>query len=419
MKDINIESKNVLYSVSFLILFFVGRIHEAFPFLMNLSVIKIGFIISILSLLFSGYQKNNFSQTCRAIPGKYLLLLYLFSALSVFGGVWPGASFDYVVQVLTTRCLFFFLIAITIITLQGLKTLHACLATVYSVLVLLALFVPRYVDGRTTVTISYDPNDLALILAMGLPILFFRYWVSNKAQHKFFFVVCFFLGCLVILKTGSRGGLLALIAGIIAIMVLQGIRKSFFPVIIAAGCFVVLTLPFVPVAQLERLGSIGNLDEDYNTDSRHGRVEIWKRGGLLMVDNPFFGTGAGTYQIAEGGVNQGGKWMTAHNCFIQIGVELGMPALLIFILMLYKVMSLLQRAKEAGVEEAAMAKGLQGSIVVYIVGGMFLSWAYAYMLYLIMAMAAVLLMYCQKKMDGERKAQISPDISLVPIEPKI
>lgn len=419
MKNETAESKIVLCSILFLFLIYIGRVHEVFPILWNLSLIKVGFGILIITLLASKYQKNNLSQICGTIPGKYLFLLYFISALSVFGSVWPGATFSFVVNDLTTRFLFFLLITISIITLRGLRILQSCLAAVYSSLVLLALFSPRYVDGRVTATISYDPNDLALVLATCLPILFFRYWVGNDAKHKFFFVLFFFLGGLVILKTGSRGGLIALIAGIIAIMVLQGIKKTLFPAIIAAGCFIVLTLSFVPVAQLERFASIGNLDKDYNTESSLGRVEIWKRGVQLMKDNPFLGTGVGAYQIAEGSVSQGGKWMTAHNCFIQIGVELGVPALLIFILLLYKVMSLLQRTKEAGVEEAAMAKGLQGAIVVYIVGGMFLSWAYAYMLYLIMAMAAVLLMYCQKKMNGERRAQILHDISFVSIEPKI
>jgi len=75
-------------------------------------------------------------------------------------------------------------------------------------------------------------------------------------------------------------------------------------------------------------------EEDYNRTAEEGRVKIWKRGIGYMMLHPVFGVGAANFPVAEGTISPlagrtevglGVKWGAAHDSFVQIGAELGIP----------------------------------------------------------------------------------------------
>lgn len=74
---------------------------------------------------------------------------------------------------------------------------------------------------------------------------------------------------------------------------------------------------------LNRLKSVFDLGETSN----QGRLGIWKQAIPAVLKRPFFGVGLGNFGAIMG--NAGDLRFSAHNLYLHIAAELGMPALLI------------------------------------------------------------------------------------------
>jgi O-antigen ligase len=131
-------------------------------------------------------------------------------------------------------------------------------------------------------------------------------------------------------------------------------------------------------------------------------MQIWSRGIGYMMGNPLLGVGPNNFQSAEGTLSLlaerqqygiGVRWNAAHNSFVQIGAELGLPGLALFIALIASTFAALRRSGRA---EAAMVRtaerppltpALTGSLIGFVVGAFFLSLAYSEMLYTLVALA--------------------------------
>jgi O-antigen ligase len=124
-----------------------------------------------------------------------------------------------------------------------------------------------------------------------------------------------------------------------------------------------------------------------------------------MASHPLTGVGVAAFPIAEGRLSSlaerqafgmGLKWSAAHNSFVQIGAELGVGGLLLFLILLYasfKATAEIVRgppgsSKRRGGDDAALAQALIGTLIAYCVAGFFLSQAYSAFMYSIYGMLA-------------------------------
>src|SRR5678815_3555338 len=89
----------------------------------------------------------------------------------------------------------------------------------------------------------------------------------------------------------------------------------------------------------QQMGTIAS-ESDYNRTDETGRVQIWKRGIGYMLSNPLLGVGAGNFPAAEGLLSPfaqrqqfgvGVRWSAAHNTLVQVGAELGVVGLVLFV----------------------------------------------------------------------------------------
>ena len=112
-----------------------------------------------------------------------------------------------------------------------------------------------------------------------------------------------------------------------------------------------------------------------------------------MLKHPVLGVGVGGFEIAEGLSRGGqGKWSSAHNSFVQIGTELGIVGLVIFVRLVASSivgMKNLRFSDEADVLPPWMLKGVEISLYGYIAAGFFLSQAYSPVLYLLVGMVII------------------------------
>ena len=122
-----------------------------------------------------------------------------------------------------------------------------------------------------------------------------------------------------------------------------------------------------------------------------------------MLDQPILGVGPGNFQVAEGTLSPfadrqrfgiGVRWNAAHNSFIQVGAELGVPGLVLYVAMIGAACAALRQSSRY---ERPLADGLPGrsrltpaltaALLGFVVGSVFLSLAYSEMLYTLVALA--------------------------------
>jgi O-antigen ligase len=249
---------------------------------------------------------------------------------------------------------------------------------------------------------TYDANDLAQVIVSVAPIgIFLLRSYTQKLLKAFCWVS---LGVLLVLmvKSGSRGGFLGLMA---ALGYMLFTSKTISPgkrLGIVVVAFAALGILGSQSGYWDFIGTLGNLDEDYNMNSHTGRMAIWSRGLGYLLANPIFGVGIDGFMSAEGhlsgmqsvlGPDVGFKWSAAHNSWVQVGVELGFPGLIMFSAMW---IGLILRARKLSVDPLVSARvralgtavtiGLSG----FVVTAFFLSQGYSSMLYTFVAIVAAL-----------------------------
>ncbi|MBE0591725.1 MAG: O-antigen ligase family protein [Gemmatimonadales bacterium] len=256
-------------------------------------------------------------------------------------------------------------------------------------------------SGRMMIAYYYDPNDVAMLLACAAPVVFTVFRRGMPLWARIAGVVTVLLMAATIVGTESRGGFLALVAvGIFALVRQRSIRPSvrWFGTALLVAC-----ISFAATGGFwERMQTMLHPTEDYNWvgQARTGRLEVWRRGVGYMIGNPVFGTGLNTFAIAEGTMPEavalqeqgiGIKWSAPHNSFVQIGAELGVPALLIYLALIGYTMRSMWRLSRSGGGRSAdggaaagsdIAEAVLGALCAYCVGGFFLTQAYSKFLYL-------------------------------------
>ncbi len=88
------------------------------------------------------------------------------------------------------------------------------------------------------------------------------------------------------------------------------------------------------------------------------------------------------------------RWNAAHNSFIQIGAELGIPGLVLFVAVIASAFGALYRSggnesalAGAGQSHRQLTQALTASLLGFVVGSLFLSLAYSEVLYMLIALA--------------------------------
>jgi O-antigen ligase len=265
--------------------------------------------------------------------------------------------------------------------------------------ILLAFFtITAEGTGRLTASGTYDPNDIAMLFVISIPLIYF-FIVKQKGLAKLILFGSLLTVLFAFILTVSRGGFVGIIA-IATLIFFMDKYRSWAAKIMVMAVLAVAFVQFAPDAYWERIKTISD-QTDYNIQSEYGRKTIWLRGLGLMMENPVTGVGAGAFTTAMGHTYgqdvSGFRWQTAHNAFIQIGAELGVAGLVLFIvLILSSILSLRRlRAKYAqrpGVfqEHLWLTTALQISLVGYVATAMFLSAYHFPMFYFLIALCCIL-----------------------------
>lgn len=236
-----------------------------------------------------------------------------------------------------------------------------------------------------------DNNDYALLLVVLLPLL---YYAARGAEQRWLKYACYagaLMNFAVIFFTRSRGGFL----GLCVVAVLIGLRaKHKLTGLIAVPLAIGLMLALAPNVVTERIGTIQ--DARQSDESAQQRMRVWGYAVQIMRDYPFTGVGARNLMEVYGRYGDPEDARVAHNSFLQLGVDAGVPALTLFLLLiglsyfrLWRARSVLKvRAPDSPLIN--YTHGLQVALLGFLVSGFFVSRYDLELIYEIVALATAL-----------------------------
>ena len=178
-----------------------------------------------------------------------------------------------------------------------------------------------------------NSNDLALGLLLGITQLTFLFYQDGFFK-KVFATVCIGISVIYMLRTGSRGCMLASAAYVLLIFVLSSKKLLVLGVAVVAAVIGFAALPSYTMQRLMLLGVDQSL-EDSTTDlgardSRLERTALIYRSLEETAKHPIFGLGPGQFAVAVAGEalkkGEWSAWVGTHNSYTQVSSECGLPA---------------------------------------------------------------------------------------------
>jgi O-antigen ligase len=323
--------------------------------------------------------------------------LAAWAVMTVPFSYWPGGSVSVLIEVYFKTLVIFWLIAHVIDTqsrLQGAAWALSLMAVPLSITAINNFRSGAFIgDDRI---LGYDapltgnPNDLALMLNLILPLAIALILSANKTSVRVLLVGIVALITVAIMATFSRSGFITL-AIIIVMYIWRLFRQGRYGIVMLIILAAMTLMLFSPAQYTDRISTITSIEADH-TGSAQSRWSDSKAAIKYTVNNPMIGSGIGNNTLALNEM-RGDAWIQVHNVYLVYSVELGLPGLLLFVLLLFFCM---KRAKEARLRAASesghdalyhLSDAVFVSLVAYAVAAMFHTSAYHLYFYLIGALA--------------------------------
>ena len=330
-------------------------------------------------------------------PFKYLLVVAGLTILSIPFGLDPSGSFTAFTD-LFLKILLVFLLTINVVTsFRRLRLLMEVIVVCAAVVGLLTL--SEYVQGKNLVEdfraagalggIFGNPNDLALAMNVLLPIAVGLGLSRPRPFSKLLYLVCAAVLAMTTVITHSRAGFLTIVIAGVFFLVQVGRR---YPAAWAVGALVAVVLlassPGRVFIMFDPSG--GNTTA---AESATARWDLVMRSLEVAGANPvrwLFGVGLENFSIVSI------KDKVNHNAYLQVFNEIGLPAMIFYVLFLVSVIGITARIAKRYRKVRRFrqvwltAIAIQTSLVAYAVGSFFASVAFHWYLYYPAAFAVCL-----------------------------
>ncbi len=386
--------------VLFMIIYF-ARPEDWIPGFSTAPLAKIAGILVLLALIFS------LRQIQQRLPRESLFVallvgqLFLSSALSP---VWRGGAFQLTLN-FAKVFMVILVVGAAVTTIGRLRTLIFAQALSVAAIAAVAIWKGRLVLGRLEGILGgnyADPNDLALSIIISLPLCLALLFLSKRWLSKILWSISLLVMAYAVLLTGSRGGFLALV--VVAAVCLwefaiRGRRPYLLGLAILAGLILWQSVGGIVVGRFK-----GTLNESDDTSASYGSAQarqlLFWRSVEVTKEHPLFGVGPGNFDQVSG------QWHTTHNSLTLMSSEGGLPALVLYVLILFsgfKNLRAIKRLAPRLTKSRLLAGALFASLAGYAVGSVFLSVAYSFFPYILVAYTTALLSIARKSAAQARE----------------
>lgn len=403
------------YMVYLWTLISIGRPQDIFPFLQDLYPGKIVAALSLGAFLLFNNEASKNGKSFWSFQDFRLIMAFAFMAvISTPFGYYPGMSVEFLGEFLFKFGLYLYLVIRLINTKERIEGFLYTII-ISGVAMGVAAVLQQKTGGRTHVGDMYDPNDLAMLMVTILPISFMSIFVVKRLLAKILLLLCSTFLLVAITTTQSRGGFIGLVIVAICIIFIKIKKVSRIKRIIPIAILGFIFIYSMGGEYKDRIRSIFE-----NTDEGAGRILVWKRTLFIIKDHPILGVGPNAFMTAYGDylandrfegelsrTSAGGKWQTAHNSFLLVLAELGLPGLIIFVSILYLTFRNLRRIMKlplADNEESKNIKyhatALMISLAGFLTCSFFLSQAYNGLIYVIFVLSNSMIRNCGDAKTG-------------------
>jgi O-antigen ligase len=312
-------------------------------FLPNL---RIPMISGSIGLLFLFASTTRLGTVMSLSTSRAYLFMTAWFAIGVPLAVWRGGAADAFRKFWLLVIIAYFCVAGLCVTSRMVTRAVMYLSVLISITagLILLLGTPEPFTGRIVLndTRFNDPNDIAMMLVLGMPLNgFVALNPRLGGLHRSVGVVGLLLSALAFGRSGSRGGLLALLAVMLYLFwKVAPVKKILLllTLLAAAGVANVVT----PAGVMGRFGVFWEDEDNSNSrerqiavDSRQARWALFIESLRVTMQHPIFGVGMGNFVVADNlnAVEQGlrhGAWHVTHNTYTEISSEGGVPPLIAF-----------------------------------------------------------------------------------------
>jgi len=311
-----------------------------------------------------------------------LFLMFFFGVL--FAGLVSGVGFVAVSRYLA----FLTFLPFVLVSVESRRDLGRVLRAIVLSLVIVFPYALRQMiryNERLGVGL-YETNYFATILVLVIPLAFVFAAQAPDLLHRRLWTAAGLLLVLELFLTSSRGGFLGLlVAGTVFVYRRHGAMGA-----IALMAVLLLGLIVVPTELGSRLWTVFESEQAAPAGleaSNKAHMALFFAALRMIADNPIFGVGPLNFRSLSTLYTGLPQANIAHNSFLEVAAEFGLPVFIVFVLLLWSTFRILNRATALGASPdgrqlAGCAEGLRSGLTGFLVAGCFISAQYEKMLWL-------------------------------------
>lgn len=272
-------------------------------------------------------------------------------------------------------------------------------------------------DYRATGPVG-DPNFFAEIMVVLAPIALERFFHEKKALLRGAALWTFAVSVLSVIFSYSRGGLIALVFGLLVFFLYYPPKKFQIPVTIIALAVFILFLPPYYMERLSTLTEIFHMGPTTRVEERslQGRLSENLTALEMIKTHPLFGVGLNSFSYLfpqyskKLGLALVATEREAHNLYLEVAAETGIVGFSVFLFVLLSCfLSIFQarrKFKQANMEDyAQLTTGFMAGWLAYLVAAGFIHNAFPRYFYLLMGIALALRMVLENTIQSSNEVE--------------
>lgn len=260
------------------------------------------------------------------------------------------------------------------------KILSLAIALVL-VLTFLGRAVLQGVDG------VYLESYVATLLIMGLPLAALGFLLAERLPWRLTFAGVAAAMLFYLVASQNRNAAVAVVAVVLAFFLQTpgSFVKKIMVMSLGAASFAAAVVYLLPSGYLNRFRALWDPSASHATaaldrDTASERLEVWGAAWEMSKDYPLTGVGPGNFAHFLQFYRPGRDQMGAHNSYLQMLAETGLPGVVLYVIFFLGVLVLLEKVRQlpykvgekAGeIWRAQAARMLQLSVVAYLALGIF------------------------------------------------
>jgi O-antigen ligase len=382
-----------------------------FPALASLRPALLAAAVALAAHVYDCFSRHR--PFLRLDPANSLsIALVAWAVLTLPFSYWPGGSVSVLLDYYLKALIVFWLLGSVLSTWSRLRRM--CWLLTLSMIPLGVTAVRHFLAGAFVAEgghgriLGYDapltqnPNDLALMLNLGIPLGVGLLLSTDRLRVRLLLIAVIVLDATAVVLTFSRAGFLGLATTVLSYMICLGRRGkwAWSAAVVAMGLTAVLLLP---ESYRERLSTISEIEADKTRSAQLRWVDM-ALAVHFVLENPVIGVGMGNNALALNDI-RGPAWKEVHNTYLQYGMDLGLPGLLMFLALLIsclrKVRFVQARTRGRGPSGLyCVAEGIQISLTAFAVSALFHPVGYQFYFFYVAGLAVAARAVCETEAGG-------------------